>query len=65
MDVAAWGWIAFGVFLLCFLAVDLWLWWTNRRTFSQAAWQWDRWSGRTVAVAIGALFVFLWWHFFG
>lgn len=65
MDAAAWGWIVFALFLVPWLAVDAWLWWTGRRTYSQAAYQLDRRSGRLLSVAAAILFVFLWWHFFG
>lgn len=65
MDAAAWGWAAFAAFLVPWLAYDGWLYLRGRRTYSQAAYQWDRANKRMPSIATAGLMAFLWWHFFG
>lgn len=65
MDAADWGWVAFAAFLVPWLGYDAWLYLTGQRTYSQAAYQWDRANGRKPSLVAAMFFAWLWWHFFG
>lgn len=64
-DAACWGWLVFAAFAVAWLAYDLHLHMTGRRTYSEVAYAANQRCHGLLSAAFGLLAGFLIWHLFG